>query len=108
MGRWYLPETGEFLERDPLGPVDSVNLYQYARYDSQNLRDPLGLGTMVDWNTGVFGKDNPEYQRAMARYRNRPRVFFLPKLDFVQAWYFTSDGVVGSTVTTDLVDVNGT
>jgi hypothetical protein len=34
-------------------------------------------------------------------------VFFLPQLDFVQAWYFTSDGVVGSTVTTDLVDLNG-
>ncbi|NOZ79170.1 MAG: hypothetical protein GXP48_08345, partial [Acidobacteria bacterium] len=105
--RWYLPETGVFGERDPLGPVDSVDLYQYVGYDPQNLRDPFGLRD--DWDVGPFGKTNPAYQRAMERYRNRPRVVVLPVLDFVEAWYADpkTHEVFGSTVTTALVDVQG-
>ncbi len=103
--RWYLSEAVVFGERDPLGPVDSANLYQYVRYNPLNTHDPLGL--LDDWDVGPFGKGNPEYQRAIERYRNRRRVFFLPRFDFVEAWYFTSDGVLGSTVTTGLVDLKG-
>jgi len=41
--RWYDPELGDFLERDPLGPVDSPNLYQALGRNPINITDPQGL-----------------------------------------------------------------
>jgi RHS repeat-associated protein len=41
--RWYSPELGDFLERDPLGYVDSPNLYQFLNRNPVNFLDPLGL-----------------------------------------------------------------
>jgi RHS repeat-associated protein len=43
--RWYEPRLGQFLSPDPLGAVDSHNLYAYAGFDPINNRDPLGLGS---------------------------------------------------------------
>jgi RHS repeat-associated protein len=40
--RFYDPETSTFLEPDPLGPVDSPNLYQAFGFDGLNVRDPWG------------------------------------------------------------------
>ena len=51
--RWYAPGISSFLERDPLGPIDSFNLYQLAGYSSVNYVDPSGLaGYFFDgtWN----------------------------------------------------------
>lgn len=41
--RWLSTRTGEWLSRDPLGAVDSVNLYAFSGFDSVNFWDPLGL-----------------------------------------------------------------
>jgi RHS repeat-associated protein len=41
--RWYSPELGDFLERDPLGYLDSPNLYQFVNRNPVNFVDPLGL-----------------------------------------------------------------
>jgi RHS repeat-associated protein len=41
--RWYDPQLGDFLERDPLGPVDSPNLYQALGRNPVNITDPQGL-----------------------------------------------------------------
>ena|SRR5581483_8901495 len=40
--RWYSPETGTFPSPDPLGYVDSANLYAFAGGDPVNGRDPTG------------------------------------------------------------------
>jgi RHS repeat-associated protein len=40
--RWYSPELGDFLERDPLGYFDSPNLYQFVNRNPVNFVDPLG------------------------------------------------------------------
>jgi RHS repeat-associated protein len=40
--RWYSPELGDFLERDPLGYFDSPNLYQFVNRNPVNFLDPLG------------------------------------------------------------------
>ncbi|NOZ94000.1 MAG: hypothetical protein GXP47_04550, partial [Acidobacteria bacterium] len=40
--RFYEPATSTFLEPDPLGPLDSPNLYQAFGFDGLNVRDPFG------------------------------------------------------------------
>jgi RHS repeat-associated protein len=41
--RTYSPELGRWLQRDPLGYVDGVNLYEYVRSSPAGLVDPLGF-----------------------------------------------------------------
>ena len=56
--RHYDPKTGRFLQPDPIGIVDDLNLYTYVRNDGLNLVDPLGLksepsgGGYVPFNGG--------------------------------------------------------
>ncbi|MBP9854381.1 MAG: DUF1080 domain-containing protein [Candidatus Omnitrophica bacterium] len=40
--RMYDPTIGRFLQRDPLGYIDSVNLYTYVVNNPINLIDPMG------------------------------------------------------------------
>jgi RHS repeat-associated protein len=42
--RFYDPYSGMFLEPDPLGYEDSVNLYAGMRNNPVSMRDPTGLG----------------------------------------------------------------
>lgn len=41
--RVYEPELGRFLQTDPVGYADGLNLYAYVSGDPINLLDPLGL-----------------------------------------------------------------
>ena len=61
--RFYEPGTQLFLEPDPLGPVDSPNLYQAFGFDGLNVVDPWGMkdGTQqpignrfVNWVKGTW------------------------------------------------------
>jgi len=52
INRYYDPETGRFLQPDPLGEAvydfkdpQTLNLYLFTRADPINRRDPLGLDT---------------------------------------------------------------
>ena len=40
--RWYSPRLGRFLSRDPMGYLDSMNLYGFERNNPVCLRDPSG------------------------------------------------------------------
>ena len=41
--RYYSPTLGRFLQRDPLGYVDGMNLYEYVGGNANNFIDPFGL-----------------------------------------------------------------
>ena len=52
--RHYEPMLGRFMEADPRGYVDGMNLYQYAKGRPLCYTDPSGLqawGTRQDWQT---------------------------------------------------------
>jgi len=63
--RFYAPNLGRFLQTDPLGYADGLNLYAYVQGDPINLTDPMGL-TAIDNivvhgtrpSGGGFGLDN--------------------------------------------------
>jgi RHS repeat-associated protein len=44
--RFYDPEAGRFLSRDPLGNVNGPDPYRYVRNNPLNLVDPFGLGSI--------------------------------------------------------------
>lgn len=53
--RYYDCAKGRFLQRDPLGFVDGMNLYEYVRGRPSLLVDPLGLENGKIVNSQYFG-----------------------------------------------------
>ena len=43
--RYYNPSTGRWLNRDPIGELGGVNLYQASRNSNPNAVDPYGLSS---------------------------------------------------------------
>jgi RHS repeat-associated protein len=57
--RWYDPDLGRFLNRDPLGLAGGdLNLYRYAANNPLTKVDPFGLYTFIDVHTGGVGHIN--------------------------------------------------
>lgn len=56
--RFYSPALGRFLQTDPIGYADDMNLYAYVRGNAVNYIDPLGLqttGNQTALTAGGFG-----------------------------------------------------
>jgi RHS repeat-associated protein len=51
--RTYSCEQGRFLQRDPLGYVDGMNLYEYAKSRPTISRDPSGLACGSGWTDWI-------------------------------------------------------
>ncbi|MCG3128835.1 MAG: hypothetical protein CHACPFDD_03731 [Phycisphaerae bacterium] len=50
--RWYQPDIGRFVMRDPIGWRGGVNLYAYVAGAPTSLTDARGLCWFWDWWTG--------------------------------------------------------
>lgn len=57
--RWYNPDTGRWLSKDPIGLAGGLNLYVFVDNNPVNLTDPMGLegagGFSPDIGTTVAG-----------------------------------------------------
>ena len=47
--RWYQPEIGRFVQRDPIGLGGGLNVYVYCGSNPSTGVDPLGLWNVMKW-----------------------------------------------------------
>jgi RHS repeat-associated protein len=68
--RYYDPEIGRYITRDPIGYGDGLNVYLYVRNNPINHIDPLGLKTIPDYEAELR-KAREDYSRAIADAKRR-------------------------------------
>ena len=71
--RVYSPTLGRFLQTDPVGYDDQINLYAYVANDPVNRTDPTGTQSL--WSSSPF-EDDDTRDRLAQDYENSSRAFW--------------------------------
>ena len=59
--RYYDPQTGRWLTKDPIGHEGGVNLYGYCANDAVNNIDSSGFGTVTIWGVTIEISDQSHH-----------------------------------------------
>jgi RHS repeat-associated protein len=68
--RFYDPSLGRFLQTDPVGTADDLNLYAYVGNNPVNRVDPTGLGKVVVGDAIQVAGKTPNEGAAGSWYTN--------------------------------------
>lgn len=69
--RFYSPAIGRFLQTDPIGTADDMNLYAYVGNNPINATDPMGLTSNP---LGQANDENNEYRMVSESYFTGERI----------------------------------
>ncbi len=75
---WYMPQTGRWLNRDPIGHEGGANIYAAAENDPVNKGDALGLWTQVyrlkePWAQVCADSENDTWESLAKKIKLDPR-----------------------------------
>jgi RHS repeat-associated protein len=87
--RYYSPEMGRFLQRDPIGYSDGMNLYEYVHSNPLKYYDPFGAATKQPM--GKVGRWQRELQEEWDD-PSRSWVWTLMKIEGYSIWNVVSFG----------------
>jgi RHS repeat-associated protein len=95
-GRYYDPQLGRFISRDPSGLAGGTNMYEYAGDNPVDFSDPTGsyccVGPSGDWSPGPFPWAGPTIPRGFTGSWVYPGLAPLANIDGVFTKYLRNNG----------------